>query len=387
MPGMARVNQPLSPLLAAVAAAALLAITLSESAPVAGAGVVAPDAREELVGQRFMVAMQRHAAVARAPRPHPSRRGRRRHPLRRQHHGPGPAADADGDAPERRAGRRTAAAPDLDRSGGRERAAPAVGRPGCERLRARRDELGEHQAGGAARRPRAAGGGVNVDLAPVADVPGAGSFMAADDRTFGASGAVVGRAATAFARGLADAQGCVSCEALPGDRQGDEQHRLVRSSRSARVARALERDLAPFRAAIAAGAPIVMISNASYPALDSKPAPWSPRIQSLLRSELGFKGVTITDALDGAAATRGRTVQSVAVLSAQAGIDILLLTGSEASSAAAYERLVTAASSGTRPAGCTASQLRPGSRAQAAPTAEWATASRPRYAQITSSGG
>ena len=77
-----------------------------------------------------------------------------------------------------------------------------------------------------------------------------------------------------------------------------------------------------------------MISNASYPALDSKPAPWSPRIQSLLRNELGFKGVTITDALDGAAATRGRTLPSVAVLSAQAGMDILLLTGSEASSAA-----------------------------------------------------
>ena len=77
---------------------------------------------------------------------------------------------------------------------------------------------------------------------------------------------------------------------------------------------------------------MVMISNASYPALDSKPAPWSPRIQSLLRNELGFEGVTITDALDGAAATRRRTLPSVAVLSAQAGVDILLFTGSEASS-------------------------------------------------------
>jgi beta-N-acetylhexosaminidase len=95
---------------------------------------------------------------------------------------------------------------------------------------------------------------------------------------------------------------------------------------------------------------MVMISNASYPALDSKPAPWSPRIQSLLRNELGFKGVTITDALDGAAATRGRTVPSVAVLSAQAGMDILLFTGSEASSAEAFERLVTAASEGRIPA-------------------------------------
>ena len=152
---------------------------------------------------------------------------------------------------------------------------------------------------------------------------------------------------------------------------------------------ALERDLAPFRAAIGAGVPMVMISNASYPALDSKPAPWSPRIQSLLRNELGFKGVTITDALDGAAATRRRSLQSVAVLSAQAGVDILLFTGSEASSAAAYERLVTAAAAGAHPGGCAAPQLRPDSRAEAAPTAEWAVVHErlARYAQVTSSGG
>jgi beta-N-acetylhexosaminidase len=93
-----------------------------------------------------------------------------------------------------------------------------------------------------------------------------------------------------------------------------------------------------------------MISNASYPALDAKPAPWSPRVQGLLRGELGFEGVTTSDALDGAAATRGRTLPSVAVLAAQAGMDLLLLTGSESSSAAVYERLVTAASRGQLPA-------------------------------------
>ncbi len=89
-----------------------------------------------------------------------------------------------------------------------------------------------------------------------------------------------------------------------------------------------------------------MISNASYPALDAKPAPWSPRIQTLLRHELGFEGVTITDALDGAAATRGRTLASVTALAAETGVDLLLLTGSEASSAAAFERVVANAESG-----------------------------------------
>jgi beta-N-acetylhexosaminidase len=173
--------------------------------------------------------------------------------------------------------------------------------------------------------------------------------MAADDRTFGASGADVGRAASAFARGLADARVAAAAKHFPGigraTRNTDSSLVEIGASRSA-----LDSDLSPFRAVIGAGVPIVMISNASYPALDSKPAPWSPRIQSLLRNELGFEGVTITDALDGAAATRRRSLQSVAVLSAQAGVDILLFTGSEASSAAAYERLVAAASEGRIPA-------------------------------------
>ena len=90
---------------------------------------------------------------------------------------------------------------------------------------------------GAARRPLVCGPrGVTVDLAPVADVPGPGSFMAADDRTFGASGALVGRAATAFVQGLADARVAASREALPGDRQGHAQHGLLAPSRSARAA-------------------------------------------------------------------------------------------------------------------------------------------------------
>jgi beta-N-acetylhexosaminidase len=215
-------------------------------------------------------------------------------------------------------------------------------------------ELGEVSATQIRREALLAGralraGGITVDLAPVADVPGPGSFMAADDRTFGATGTAVGRAVTAFARGLADARVAATAKHFPGIGRAtsntDSSLVEIRASRSA-----LESGLAPFRAAIGAGVPLVMISNASYPALDAKPAPWSPRIQSLLRDELGFEGVTITDALDGAAATRGRKLSSVAVLSAQAGVDILLFTGSEASSAAAFERIATAAAAGRIPA-------------------------------------
>ena len=191
--------------------------------------------------------------------------------------------------------------------------------------------------------------GVNVDLAPVGDVPRAGSFMALEERTFSVGPATVAGATVAFAKGLAGARVAAAVKHFPGigraTRNTDRSAVEIGASR----AELSDTDLVPFRAAIAAGVPIVMISNATYPALDSKPAPWSPRIQSLLRGELGFKGVTISDALEGAAATRGRQLGSVSTLAAQAGVDLLLLTGSEASSTAAFERVAARAERGGIP--------------------------------------
>ena len=110
---------------------------------------------------------------------------------------------------------------------------------------------------------------------------------------------------------------------------------------------ALNRDLAPFRRTIAVDVPIVMLSNASYSAFGTAPAAWSTRIQTLLRRELGFRGVTITDALEAAAATRGRAVSSAAVLAVRAGVDLVLVTGPEKSSDAVYRKLLERASDGT----------------------------------------
>ncbi len=188
--------------------------------------------------------------------------------------------------------------------------------------------------------------GVNVNLAPVADVPVSGSFMALDQRTFAASPLSVTAAAVAFARGLAAARVAAAVKHFPGIGRAALNTDRAAVTIGATQAELTRGDLVPFRAAIRAGTPMVMISNATYPALDGKPATWSPRIQSLLRRELGFEGVTITDALDGAAATRGRTLPAVTALAAEAGIDLLLLTGSEASSAAAFEHVVANAERG-----------------------------------------
>ncbi len=188
--------------------------------------------------------------------------------------------------------------------------------------------------------------GVNVDLAPVADVSRSGSFLALERRTFAGSPTAVARATVEFASGLAVARVAAAVKHFPGI--GRATRNTDRTAVELTVGRQeLGRsDLVPFRAAIAGGVPIVMISNATYAALDSKPAPWSTKVQSLLRDDLGFRGVTISDALDGAAATRGRALASVATLAAEAGVDLLLLTGSEASSAAAFERVAGTAERG-----------------------------------------
>ena len=188
--------------------------------------------------------------------------------------------------------------------------------------------------------------GINVDLAPVADVPAPGSFMALEGRTFAPDASGVATAATAFAQGLASARVAASLKHFPGIGRATRNTDRTAVALNATLGQITRTDLLPFRKAVAAGVPLVMISNATYPALDTKPAPWSPRIQALLRDQLSFEGATITDSLDDAAATRGRTIASVASLAAQAGIDLLLLTGSEASSDGAYESVVRAAEQG-----------------------------------------
>jgi beta-N-acetylhexosaminidase len=85
-------------------------------------------------------------------------------------------------------------------------------------------------------------------------------------------------------------------------------------------------DEAPYRTAIAAGVKLVMVSWATYPALDpSRPAGLSPKvIGSELRQRLRFKGVTITDAIEAGALGRYGTTGSRSVQAIDAGADLIL---------------------------------------------------------------
>jgi len=91
----------------------------------------------------------------------------------------------------------------------------------------------------------------------------------------------------------------------------------------------LDADLVPFRAAIAADVPLVMLAHAHYPAFDrSRIASQSPAIVRLLRHRLGFAGVIVTDSIEAQAVLDRSGVGRAAVRSIAAGVDLILTTGS-----------------------------------------------------------
>jgi beta-N-acetylhexosaminidase len=186
--------------------------------------------------------------------------------------------------------------------------------------------------------------GVNVDLAPVADVPSVrDSFIARQQRAFSSDPILTGQLAAAFAAGLADANVIATGKHFPGLGRATVTTDLSAVTISASRTALAELDLVPYRTLIRAGIPLMMLSNATYPALDAKPGAWSPAVERLLRNTLGFTGVTITDALDAVATTHGRSLPASAVLAAQSGADLLLVAGGEAVSDAVYDRLLATA--------------------------------------------
>src|SRR5262249_4876755 len=152
---------------------------------------------------------------------------------------------------------------------------------------------------------------------------------------FGSEPGRVAALVSAFVQGVQSTGVAATAKHFPGLGTAvvntDEKAVTIRASRAE-----LLRRLEPFRVAIARGVDVVMISNATYEALDQSglPAVLSRRIvDGLLRGTLGFRGVAITDTLaaPGPAAYRDAPVRTI-----EAGGDILLFTGTEAGAAQGY---------------------------------------------------
>jgi len=193
--------------------------------------------------------------------------------------------------------------------------------------------------------------GIDMDLAPIADVPAStASFLYLQHRTWWFSASRTASLAVAFAEGLQAGGVIPVLKHFPGlgyATLDTDQHLVtIRAS-----AAALAPGLLPYRMAVGANLPVVMLSNATYTAWDAHAAAgWSPAINTtLLRGQLGFRGVTMTDSLDGTAAARGLTASHLAERATAAGTDLILLTGSEATSRQAFAALLADAETGRLP--------------------------------------
>jgi beta-N-acetylhexosaminidase len=215
-------------------------------------------------------------------------------------------------------------------------------------------QMGALGSGGTALRQGQATGtalrrlGINTDFAPVADVPSSrASFLYRQGRTWSFRVHRTARLSGWFGIGLGRGGALATTKHFPGiGRATRNTDRYV--VRIGATKATLAAGLKPFRTAIADHVPLIMLSNGIYPAYDPwNAAGWSRAIGTyLLRGRLGFRGVTITDSLDGAAHARGRPASALALRAARAGTDLILITGSEPSSQKAYRAMLAAATAG-----------------------------------------
>ena len=180
-----------------------------------------------------------------------------------------------------------------------------------------------------------AGVGMNVNLAPVLDVyRSPGDFDDQFQRSYSTDPHVVSRLGADFVKAQQAAGVAATVKHFPGlgaaapTQNTDE--RPVTLNVPVSQLRAV--DEYPYRAAIAAGVKLVMVSWAIYPALDPRlPAGLSTAIVGgELRERLGFTGVTITDALEAGALQPFGTIRNRARMAAQAGMDLILCSGQKA---------------------------------------------------------
>jgi beta-N-acetylhexosaminidase len=168
--------------------------------------------------------------------------------------------------------------------------------------------------------------GINVDLAPVADVNTNPRNPVIGVRSFGSNTQIVARHVAAFVTGLQRA-GVVACaKHFPGHGATETDSHLELPTVGVSLDELRRGELIPFAAAIEAGVQAIMTAHILVPAVDSVPATISrAHLTGLLREELGFGGLVITDALEMKAISATVGVERGAVLALSAGADALCL--------------------------------------------------------------
>jgi beta-N-acetylhexosaminidase len=196
--------------------------------------------------------------------------------------------------------------------------------------------------------------GITLNYAPSADVNSNPDNPVIGVRAFGPDPAVAARHVTAWVRGQQSAGVGACAKHFPGhgDTQIDSHDGVPVIDRSQEELRAAE--LAPFRAAVAAGVQTVMTGHLLVPAFDAERiATHSPTIlQGLLREELGFTGLVVTDGIEMAAASARCGIGGASVRAIAAGADAVCVGGENADEATVdrmRDRIVAAVHDGSIP--------------------------------------
>jgi len=189
--------------------------------------------------------------------------------------------------------------------------------------------------------------GFNMDFAPVADLRMSENNSAMENRTFGNDGQVVGDMVCGVLDGLAEnkVMGVVKYFPGYGSTEGDGSEGTVSTDRTLEELKAAE--FVPFQLAIATRAEFVMVGHILVPGVTGNTVPSSLSeymINQVLRTEMGFKGVVVTDSMSKKAITATYDSAEAAITAILAGADIILMPEDFK---AAYEGVLEAVKNGT----------------------------------------
>ncbi|HCB57735.1 MAG TPA: beta-N-acetylhexosaminidase [Arthrobacter bacterium] len=189
--------------------------------------------------------------------------------------------------------------------------------------------------------------GFTVDFAPDADVTIGPADPTIGARSMSGNPDQAGALAAAFSQGMQEAGVLPAVKHFPGHGSVTVDSHLDLPVQPATIADLEARDWKPFRAAIAAGAPMVMTGHIAVPALEpGVPASLSGPAYAALRG-MGFNGVAVTDALNMAAVQKQYPGGSAAPTALAAGADLLLMPTDVGQ---AHAAIVSAVAAGTLPA-------------------------------------
>jgi len=170
--------------------------------------------------------------------------------------------------------------------------------------------------------------GIQINFAPTVDVNNNPSNPVINTRSFGEDPQRVARLSAAFVRGTQSGGAISTAKHFPGHGDTDVDSHVGLPVVGANWARLTTVELVPFRAAIEAGAGMVMTAHIALPAVEgdsTTPATLAPRIiTGVLRDSLAFRGVAITDAMTMEGVGKGYSVEESSVLAVKAGADIIL---------------------------------------------------------------